>query len=58
MVGINYDKIDFKIDPKAKFLIYNDKKYYFTETTEKNYPIGKIFPQMSNIGKWQIVDLE
>ncbi|MEM6721899.1 MAG: hypothetical protein AAF611_21405 [Bacteroidota bacterium] len=48
ILGIN-------IPSTGKYKTRNRKKYYFVETTAKNYTIGKLPPKVSNINYWNFV---
>jgi hypothetical protein len=48
VLGIN-------IPSRGKYKMYNRKKYYFVETTAKNYVIGYLPAKVSNINFWNFV---
>lgn len=48
ILGIN-------IPSTGKYKIRNRKKYYFVETTAKNYTVGNLPAKVSNVGYWNFV---
>ncbi|MBN2545909.1 MAG: hypothetical protein JXB50_08935 [Spirochaetes bacterium] len=51
MVGIN-------INASGSFIVYNNKKYYFIESTYPNWKIGDLPPQMGDVNKWNPIPIQ
>ena len=51
MVGLN-------INSSGTYTSYNNKKYYFIESTYPGWKIGDLPPQMSNTKKWQLIPIK
>jgi hypothetical protein len=51
MVGIN-------MNASGTYTTYNNKKYYFVESTYPGWKIGDLPPQMSDTGKWKLIPIK
>lgn len=51
MVGLN-------IPSTGAYKEYNNKKYYFVESTYPNWKIGDLPPQMSDFKKWRLIPIK
>jgi hypothetical protein len=51
MVGLN-------TNASGKYTAYNNKKYYFVESTYPGWKIGDLPPQMGNTDKWKLIPIK
>ncbi len=54
-VEYRHSVLGLNIPARGKFKRYNNKKYYFIETTAKGCPIGYLDPQFTKIEFWNVV---